>query len=314
MPGWLNRYARIALMLALVLPAFHQPAKGQAPGHVVINWTSPTYGFSISYRRDSFTYVSAASTDSGDILNLRSTAGSATVEAFPAGQPVDSCAAVALEKLSFAAERFTVLEPVQDGWGSIVTEDAEGNETTHRVDCIRSDDETWLVRFVHSAATDQFGRYASAARAIRESYRAEQPDGLIEPTLSRIEPSIPPPADSNLVNHPTRFFALELAFKRLTPGGAPIDLGRLFIPGIGPALETVWLSPDPAAATPVSNAGTSVIGRFIFAVPHGRPTITLCYQHLTDNDCTWLFDYDFTADPSSAVTEPALPVRIDPLR
>jgi hypothetical protein len=328
MPGWLNRYARIALMLALMLPAFHQPAKGQAPGHVVIHWTSPTYGFSISYRRDSFVFVNQSTAETGDMLTLSSSAGSATVEAMPAGQTVDSCAAVALEKWAFAAEASTIIEPVTGGTGVIEVTTADGDTITHRVDCTLSGDETYLIRYSHSAESDRYGRFASAARAIRESYlpgypansdlppEITHPDGLVDVLFHSIEPTIAPPADSNLVNHPTRFFSVEIAFSSLLPVDALIDGKRISIPGIGPAMSYTWLAGLGEYDTPYLRLKNraSAIGRFVFAVPLGTATVTLCYQHLNGNDCTWLFDYSFNAQPESAVTAPPLPVVIDPGR
>jgi hypothetical protein len=320
--------ARIALLVTLALALIPPPANAQAPGHVVINWTSPTYGFSVSFRRDSFVFVSQSATETGDILTLTSTAGSATVEAMPAGQTIDSCAAVALEKQAFAAEASSVIEPVEDGTGVIEVTAANGDTITHRVDCMLSADATYLVRYSHSARSDRYGRFASAARGIRESYRPgypvdsdlppeiTHPDGLVDVLLHSMEPSIPPPPESNLVNHPARFFAVEIAFNSLLPVDAQIDGQRISIPGIGPAMSYTWLAgsgEDDTRYLELKNR-TSGIGRFVFAVPQGTATVTLCFEHQSNNDCTWLFDYTFHAPAETAAAYPDLPSVIDPGR
>ncbi len=310
LPVAFGRLRSVLLFLILALPLFAQPV-GAAVSHVVLSWTSPTWGYTIDYRRDTFRASEETATGTFDEIDLLSNSSVLSIEAIPYAMSVDECALETLNDTISSASSAVVVEPVQNGSGVVAAPWPNNSgqivDVTHRVDCIASSDGGYLLRFTHRVLTSQYGLLEAAARSVRESYRPGYPantplppemvypDGLVEVSWKHIEREVAPPTDSNLVNHPTRFFVVEINFASVTNNDAIIEGGRLVIEGIGPALVWDWEFDNTVydwSWIKLINGATAT-GRFLFAVPQTQSEVVFCYQHATDSDCAFLFEYSF---------------------
>jgi hypothetical protein len=305
-----RRFVRFILIAAMLLPLLPRTVEA-AVINVVLDWTSPTHGFTISYRRDSFTYDSEVQTASGDRLELKSPAGFLLVESMPYTVSIDDCAIALLTKRANESISYSVIEQVQNGTGTIGTIETNASgqliDVTYRASCAADDAGTYLVSYAHGALTDQFGRYESAALAVQHSYfpgypessnvppEIRYPDGLIELDVVRVEEQVEPPPDSNLVNHPTRFFTVEIDFTSLYAVDGIVDVNRIFLQGSATALNWFWTYSGQAYDYDwiVVPGGETLTGYFTFALPSGEDDFSLCYQHLTSNDCSVIADHTF---------------------
>jgi len=292
------------------MPLFAHPASA-AVSYVVESWTNPTWGFTIDYRRDTFRVSDEIATGSLDELELLSNSGFLIIEALPYAMSVDDCAIETLNDTIAQSTSAMVLEPVQNGSGVVAAAWPTMNgaivDVTHRVDCIASVTGDYLVRFTHRVHTSQYGLLEAAARSVRESYRPgypentpypleiTHPDGLVEIAWKTIRREVAPPADSNLVNHPTRFFEVEFEFDSVTNNQTRIDSSRLIIEGIGPALAWDWVLNGTVYdwSWIMLRNGDTATARFLFAIPRSQTDVVFCFMHATDNNCAFLFEFSF---------------------
>ncbi len=315
-----------ALLVLFACAATAAESVRASAGHVVLNWTSPNHGYSISYWRNSLGIVSESSDSGEDRLMLSGLEGELVIQTGSGPVPDDECALAALRTIERSGD------PVVNASGAVTIE-AVGTDgaSTLRASCVTAPDASYQIAFTRSAPTDRFGQFEVAARAVVESFRPGVPPsagtptaetgtaGLIEVAPGEVDPDVDPPADSNLVNHPTRFFEVEISFTNRSDQPVTIDAERIVIPGIGTALEHLWFTGGEAmnVREVTIAAGDSVPGWFLFAVPQTHTHALFCFAHVTNNDCTFLFDLEFSSsgsEPALTGASPAEPLALDPGR
>lgn len=318
----------IVVVLVLILPTFAAVEAQSATGHVVVNWTSPNFGYDISYRRNALSLVDESTITGSDYLLFANSLGELIVET--TSNPVSNaeCALQAIDDVSDVVAH----EPALDDQDNATATFTDGErEITVRASCLFAPDARYQIAFTRSAPTDQFGQFEIAARAVIASYRTgasesagtPSPSGgnrsLVEVALIAFDPNVDPPPDSNLVNHPTRFFTVEIAFTATGASPATIEQDRIIIPGIGVALEHDWMAGGAASDSNsiTVEIGNDVTGSFLFAVPQSQQHVVFCFQHVTSGDCTFLFEIRFPASGHPPIVEgasPREPLELDPGR
>lgn len=316
----------ILVGLLLIATTFVDVQAQAATGHVVVNWTSPNYGYSISYRRNALSLIEASTANGNDYLVFASRDGELIVEASPPRTNDADCAQQMIDDVSDGA---AMASSTDDGGTATVTFAEGENEITVRASCLTAPDASYQIAFTRSAPSGQFGQFEVAASAVVASFRpgaavpqhSPTPDdmeyGIVEVTLIAVDPEVEPPPDSNLVNHPTRFFTVDILFHGLGDTNASVEQQRIIIPGIGAALEHVWKTSSAESVSDIITveSGGDVTGSFLFAVPQTQARAVFCYQHISNGDCTFLFEIQFPAggqDLIAAGASPREPLELDP--
>ena len=320
----MRRIRHFVIAFLLMLPMLIAPNASGAQGYPVNEWTSPTYGFSVSYRTDAFALQSEGSAAGIDLLVLESAVGWFSVEAMPAVMTIDECVQVILDDVYASEGNHELQLPVADGIGLIRSTfvDSSGYYSDHtvRVDCQMSDEGDYLVRFVHSVPTDQYGFYEIAARDIRASFRpgypannplpanVTDPDGTLEVSAIALAPVPTSTADEQFA-----LLTIAITVTSVSNTGALLETGRIIAVNAGSSVSHIWISNGTLFADDdiVVTAGTSITGHLTFAIPATMSDVTICYQHVSDANCTELVRYDLGTGANS-VPDP-LP-RIDPGR
>ena len=302
---------RIALLLAVLLvPLATTSSAVDAQVYVVRGWQSPTYGFTIDYRIDAFWQESESAESGYDILVLRSDAGWFSVEAMPVSMTIDQCVEERINEVAAMEGNHEVPTPISNGVGLIRSTqvDSSGLYTDHtrRIDCIAPDAGDYLVRFMHFATSVQHGIYETAARDIRASYRpgypannplpanVTDPDGTLEVAVMPFTYATEPPTDLKTLLEPNRLLTVEFVINSVSTTDALLETRRIIIAGVGPAISHVWIISNTLVLEDdiIIRPGSGVVGHLTFAIPATATTVTFCYQHATDADCTELGEYD----------------------
>jgi hypothetical protein len=297
-------------LLALVIPLFASLPDASAQGYVVRNWQSPTYGFTIDYRSDAFRFDSETTENGVDTLVLTSDAGWFSVQAMPATMTADECVQAVVDEVAKEVGTHDLQAPIANGTGLVRSyhTDERGVYTDNalRIDCGFAQDSAYLVRFMHFAVSSEYGFFEVAARDIRASYRPGyppnnplpanivDPDGTLEVAVTPLDEAIPSPSDLASIYQPTRLLTVEFIFTNVSQVNALLETARIVIAGGGPSISHVWINngtlfyDESITVVP----GSGVVGHLTFAIPATVTTVTFCYQHITDANCTELLVYE----------------------